>query len=62
MTKQEALLALANGKKVTHRTFTNDDYREGSELMCECGFLDEDEFWDIRDIPAFDVDWSIYNK
>lgn len=64
MTKQEALLALANGKKVTHRTFTNDEYiyREGSELMCECGFLDEDEFWDIRDIPAFDVDWSIYNK
>lgn len=61
MTKQEALLALANGKKVTHRTFTNDEYiyREGSELMCECGFLDEDEFWDI---PAFDVDWSIYNK
>ena len=25
MTKQEALLALANGKKVTDRTVTNDD-------------------------------------
>lgn len=63
MTKNEALLAMNNGEKVTHQYF------EDSEWMCKTGclyefedgiFCDVDEFWTFRDEAGWDKNWKIF--
>lgn len=67
MTKDEARVALEQGKKVTHRFFSPDEYcyiKDG-EIMTEdgykCGWF-TDEFWTSRDSANWQTDWSIYNN
>ena len=64
MTKNEALKALEEGKKITHKYFSNDEYicKCDSEFyMCESGYMPIGDFWNYRQSPDWDNDWSIFN-
>lgn len=64
MTKDEAITAMKNGDKVTHRYFTPDEYifMKGSLIYTEDGAnCFPDEFWKYRQCESFLTDWSIYN-
>ena len=65
MTKAEALQALKEGKKITHRYYTSDEYLRmvGGKIYTEDGFCMGDEyseFW--SKIQKWKDDWSIYNN
>lgn len=51
MTKQEAINAMQEGKKVTHRYFTSDEWMTmvGGDIMTEEGYkVPPKEFWQYR--------------
>lgn len=65
MTRQEAVEAMIAGKKVTHSTFTADEFitmENGNikTILDEQGYnLPADEFWELRQQPEWDDGWSI---
>lgn len=62
MTKQEAIAAMKEGYKVTHRYFSDDEWvtMEGSKFLFEDGCkVPYDLFWQDRISPAWDIDWEI---
>jgi hypothetical protein len=65
MTKEEAIKAMAEGKKLTHDSFTRDEWIAESSVGykfedgCQCSIF---EFWQMRVSPAWDSDWSIFNN
>ncbi len=63
MTKSEAIKAMREGVKVTHRYFTNDEFikMESNKIIDEndC-ILCPDEFWSYRTNAWFDSGWSIF--
>jgi len=65
MTKEEAIKAMAEGKKLTHTNFTSNEWvTEGSlgyefEDGCRC---DQIDFWQWRDDSNWDNGWSIFNN
>jgi protein involved in sex pheromone biosynthesis len=63
LTKSEAIEALSQGKKVTHRYFTPDEfiYEEGNYYVDENGYRVKPElFWFDRRSEAFETGWSLY--
>lgn len=63
MTKQQAIAAMREGKKVTHPFFYPDKWitMRGYMIVTEEGFeTPEHEFWKYRTDPAFDTDWHIF--
>ena len=65
MSKQEALDALANGAKVTHRLFSENEWmiRKGNILEFEDGCqLFINEFYHIRKGPNWETGYSIISK
>ena len=63
MTKNEAIELMDQGRKVTHRYFTSDEW------MCKFGYLykfEDDclcsinDFWVLRDGDSWDDGWSEY--
>lgn len=65
MTKQEAIDAIHQGKRVTHRLFSSDEFiyldSDQNELRDENGYyLVFTEFWNIRQSPEWQTNWSIY--
>ena len=63
MTATEALLALYEGKKVTHRFFTDDEWlrMENHDIYTEEGYnmgTVYDDFWQRRGGPMGDGSWS----
>ncbi|MDO9187143.1 MAG: hypothetical protein Q7W13_14105 [Bacteroidia bacterium] len=67
MTKQEAIEAMKQGEKVTHRFFTPDEWIAISEniycLTDESGcIINTREFWSYRTDESWNTDWSIYKK
>lgn len=63
MTKTEAIQATKEGKKVTHRYFSNDEYlyRDNSGILrTEEGYPVKPEFWSYRTDASWDSDWSVY--
>jgi hypothetical protein len=64
MTRQEAIQALKEGKKVTHRHFNPDEYityRDGrirDEADNRLGSISD--FMMFRQNPTFETDWEIY--
>lgn len=60
MTKQEALKALAEGKKIRHRYFSDDEYivEQNYNLIDEKGYLMRD-FWKYRTTEDWDTGWEI---
>lgn len=64
MTKQEALIALDNGEKLTHENFdsfewvkkkNNDNYVFEDGVACPIA-----EFWIHRTSPSWETNWSIF--
>lgn len=65
MTREEAIEAMQNGEKVTHRYFAKDEWAtmEGHSIITEDGVrITENEFWLIRKDPAWSNEWSIFNS
>lgn len=63
LSKSEAIKALAEGKKVTHRYFTDDEfiYQEGDYYVDENGYRFKPElFWWDRKSEIFEIGWSLY--
>jgi hypothetical protein len=63
MTKENAIKALMEGNKITHRWFSPDEWvsMEGNEIVLEDGVrCDEYEFWRWRTDPSWDIGWEIY--
>lgn len=62
MTKQEAIAAMREGKKVRHRYFSDDEYIKIQDdmIVTEEGYtVLQTEFWYFRQDSHFDVDWEI---
>jgi len=67
MTKDEAKQAMREGKKVTHRYFTPDEWvksdQDGVIYILEDGVeLTAREFWKYRTNPAFESDWQLFEN
>jgi len=64
MTKLEALEAMNKGKKVTHKSFTKEEWitkTYGYNYLLEDGVVCSfSEFWRWRTEPCWDNDWSIF--
>lgn len=63
MTATEALLALYEGRKVTHRFFTDEEYicMKNHDIYTEEGYnmgTVYDEFWQSRGGPEGDDSWA----
>ena len=65
-TKLWALNQLHNGKKITHTSFTSEEYLKAGSIRdiefedgCQCSF---DEFWYYRKQDVWQDGWSIYNE
>lgn len=62
MTKQEIITALKLGATVRHRYFSDEEYikaNEFGELIDERGNIMGAEFWELRQQPSWETDWSI---
>lgn len=63
LSKSEVIQALLEGKKVTHRCFSEGEfiYQEGNWYYDESGYRSKPElFWWDRKSPVFETDWSLY--
>lgn len=63
LTRAEAIQAMKEGKKVSHRYFTPDEfiYMEGDTIHTEDGAqCSSKEFWSIRSNVMWEIDWNIY--
>jgi hypothetical protein len=63
MTKQEAIEALKKGERLTHLTFTEDEfiYIQDGKMFDETSMpIDENHFWNYRNSYIFDNGWSIF--
>ena len=61
MTKAEAINAMLNGSKVTHRYFQDDEfiYMESGKIFCESDH-ELFQFWELRSHAGWESNWSIY--
>ena len=65
LTKAEAIQALKEGKKLTHRYFYSHEWirQEGFTMIMEDGAsIDTDTFWKEREGIGFENDWSIVEQ
>lgn len=63
MTKFEAIQAMKEGKKVTHRYFDKNEWvtMEGNTILFEDGVrCSQPEFWIWRNKPEWEIDWSLW--
>lgn len=64
MSRQGAILALANGEKLTHRYFTPDEWVEqtadGRYRFEDGNICSPVEFWGYRKGEAWESGWSIW--
>lgn len=62
MTKQEAIRALEEGKKLRHRYFTDDEYifQKDRHIFSEDG-VRHDQFWELHSDAAYYSDWEIFH-
>jgi hypothetical protein len=64
MTKDEAISAMKEGKKVTHRHFTDKEWisMKDGRILTEDGYNhDAREFWSYRKDKAFEEDWELFH-
>ena len=65
MTKSEAIQAMLEGKKVTHRHFSSDEWAtmENGKIVLEDGVkCSPIEFWRWRTDASYETDWSIWEN
>lgn len=69
MNRQEAIDAMVEGKKITHRSFTNDEYLEMDKASAK--IFDEDgccwgglysEGMEMRKGGVWETNWSIFKS
>lgn len=64
MTKQEAIHAMSEGKKVTHYFFTPEEWVtcKGNKMLTEEGYEhDPYEFWSWRKGADWNEGWELYH-
>lgn len=61
MTKQQAIWAMEEGKKVRHRYFSSDEWISlvDRRIISEDG-VRHDEFWELHADAAYETDWEIF--
>lgn len=65
MTKDEIIIKLKEGYKVTHTYFSKEEYIQliGNKLIDEKGYiLPWNEFWSFRNARMFELGWELYDK
>ena len=65
MTKEEAIKAMSEGKKITHRYFSQDEWAtiSNGKILLEDGVqCSITEFFKWRKDPSFDTDWSLWKE
>jgi len=65
MTKQDAIGVMTQGVKVTHDTFSNEEWitMKDDSILTEEGYLmNPIEFWSYRQNKSFDDGWYLYNS
>lgn len=65
MTKQEAIQAMAAGKKVRHKNFSRDEFVSwpGDQYLFEDGVrCDPEEFWAHRKGPDWENGWELFTE
>jgi len=65
MTKEEAIKAMSEGKKVTHRYFSPDEWAtivDGKILLEDGVRCSITEFFKWRQDPSFDTEWSLWKN
>lgn len=66
MTKEEAILAMKAGKKVTHRYFLDDEFlginKEGLYYFEDGVICSENEFWKHRTAEWFNDGWGLFTE
>jgi len=65
MNKQQAIDAMLQGKKVTHRFFTDDEWvtmNEQGEIVSEDGVNHGLYFWKLRSHADWETDWNIHEE
>jgi hypothetical protein len=65
MTKAEAIQAMIDGNKVTHKYFSDKEYIfiDGEIFVDECGCrIEPYEFWYFRIEEYWETDWEIYKQ
>jgi hypothetical protein len=64
MDKDEAIIAMQTGNRVTHRFFTEDEWitmEDNQTIITEEGYrIFADEFWDHRKGIEWQSGWSLY--
>ncbi len=64
MKKTEAMVLMKKGIKMSHRSFTDDEwvtYINNFMMLTEEGYFhEENEFWRWRTDEAWDEDWNIW--
>ena len=63
MNKEEAIKAMQEGKKVTHRSFTDEEWMtmKDGKILTEEGYTHPfEEFWFWRKDPGWEKDYSLY--
>jgi len=64
MTKEEAIQAMREGKKVTHEYCSDDEYlyeRNDGKIVTEEGYTVTNDFWSYRTSPGWQINWSVIN-
>ncbi len=65
MTKTEAILALKEGKRLTHEHFTQEEWvkmgNEGQMILEDGVEITPDEFWRWRQNESWNTGWEIIN-
>ena len=61
MTKEDAIIAMHKGEKVTHRFFSEGEYiyMKDGKIHDEKDYNIDSEFWQHRNKPEWEIDWSI---
>lgn len=65
MTRADAIKAMREGKKVTHKYFSPEEWAtlDNDKILLEDGVRCEfDEFWRYRISKIFDDGWEIYKS
>lgn len=66
MTASKAKQALNDGLKITHRFMEEYEWvreKTATTLVFEDGIeVDKQEFWDLRQSPEWEKDWSIFTQ
>lgn len=63
MTKDEVVELLKEGKKITHRYFTPEEYvyQKDGKIFDEKDYC-HTQFWQIRRHESWNTGWGIYNE